>query len=87
MRAYRVLSGGLNWYRNINRNWELTAPWSGAVVTPPALYVVSDWDVVYHFPGAGPQMLTNLSRFVPNLKQAVLLEGCGIGRSRNGPTK
>ena len=23
-------AGGLNWYRNIDRNWELTAPWSGA---------------------------------------------------------
>jgi hypothetical protein len=22
--------GGLNWYRNIDRNWELTAPWRGA---------------------------------------------------------
>jgi hypothetical protein len=22
--------GGLNWYRNIDRNWELTAPWQGA---------------------------------------------------------
>ena len=23
--------GGLNWYRNIDRNWELTAPWHGAI--------------------------------------------------------
>src|SRR5262249_28328004 len=69
--------GGLNWYRNIDRNWELTAPWAGATVTVPALYVVGDRDVVYHFPGAGAQMLTNLPRHVPKLKQAVLLEGCG----------
>src|SRR5689334_2512062 len=69
--------GGLNWYRNIDRNWELTAPWAGAQVTVPALYVVGDRDVVYHFPGGGPQMLNNLPRFVPNLKQAVPLEGCG----------
>jgi pimeloyl-ACP methyl ester carboxylesterase len=78
-------SGGLNWYRNIDRNWELTAPWSGAVVTPPALYVVGDRDVVYHFPSAGPQMLTNLSRFVPNLRQAVLLEGCGHWTQQERP--
>src|SRR6266850_2545659 len=31
--------GGLNWYRNIDRNWELLAPYAGAVVTVPALYV------------------------------------------------
>jgi hypothetical protein len=24
--------GGPNWYRNIDRNWELLAPWSGAKV-------------------------------------------------------
>lgn len=69
--------GGLNWYRNIDRNWELTAPWAGAQVTVPALYVVGDRDIVYHFPGGGQQMLANLPRFVPNLKQAVVLEGCG----------
>jgi pimeloyl-ACP methyl ester carboxylesterase len=36
--------GGLNWYRNIDRNWELLAPWSGAKVQVPALYVVGDRD-------------------------------------------
>jgi epoxide hydrolase A/B len=69
--------GGLNWYRNIDRNWELTAPWAGAQVTVPALYVVGDRDVVYHFPGGGPKMLEALPRFVPNLKRSVVLEGCG----------
>jgi epoxide hydrolase A/B len=69
--------GGLNWYRNIDRNWELTAAWAGAQVHVPALYVVGDRDVVYHFPGAGPQMLNALPTFVPNVKQTVLLEGCG----------
>jgi pimeloyl-ACP methyl ester carboxylesterase len=28
--------GGLNWYRNIDRNWELLAPWAGANVSVPA---------------------------------------------------
>lgn len=36
--------GGFNWYRNIDRNWELLAPWSGARVTVPALYVAGDRD-------------------------------------------
>jgi pimeloyl-ACP methyl ester carboxylesterase len=69
--------GGLNWYRNIDRNWELTAPWARAQVTVPALYVVGDRDVVYHFPGAGAQMVSNLPNLVPNLKRSVVLEGCG----------
>src|SRR3984893_6361891 len=42
--------GGLNWYRNIDRNWELLAPWSGAKVQVPALYVVGDRDGVYRSP-------------------------------------
>ncbi|HEY2592373.1 MAG TPA: alpha/beta hydrolase [Chloroflexota bacterium] len=70
-------TGGLNWYRNIDRNWELTAPWVGAQITPPALFVVGDRDVVYHFPGGGPAMLDSLRAAVPNLKQGVVLEGCG----------
>jgi hypothetical protein len=31
--------GGLNWYRNIDRNWELLAPFAGAKVSVPALYI------------------------------------------------
>jgi hypothetical protein len=41
---------GLNWYRNIDRNWELLAPFAGAGVTVPALYVAGDRDLVVRFP-------------------------------------
>jgi hypothetical protein len=44
-------TGGLNWYRTIDLSWELMAPWHGAVVMPPALYVAGDSDLVVHFPG------------------------------------
>jgi epoxide hydrolase A/B len=77
--------GGLNWYRNSDRNWELTAPWSGAQVHVQALYVVGDRDVVYHFPGGGPAMLESLPRFVPNLKRSVVLEGCGHWTQQERP--
>ena len=43
--------GGLNWYRNIDRNWELLAAWKGAKVMVPALYVAGDRDLVVRFPG------------------------------------
>jgi pimeloyl-ACP methyl ester carboxylesterase len=68
--------GGLNWYRNIDRNWELLAPFAGAVVTVPALYVVGDQDLVVRFPGA-QQLIANLSTFVPKLRRTVMLPGCG----------
>ena len=78
-------SGGLNWYRNIDRNWELAAAWAGAQVTPSALYVVGDRDVVYHFPGGGPQMISSLSRYAPNLKHVEVLPGCGHWTQQERP--
>ena len=59
--------GGLNWYRNIDRNWELLAPYAGALVTVPALYVAGDRDLVVQFRGMD-QLIPNLSKFVPNLR-------------------
>ncbi|MFY1623671.1 alpha/beta fold hydrolase [Micromonospora sp. WMMD723] len=40
-------TGGLNWYRNLDRNWELTAAWDGAVVTSPALFVIGERDKAF----------------------------------------
>lgn len=70
-------TGGLNWYRNIDRNWELTAPWTGAQIGVPAVFAVGDRDPVFHFPGGGPGMVDRLRDSVPKLKRGVVLEGCG----------
>ncbi|HTY79544.1 MAG TPA: alpha/beta hydrolase, partial [Candidatus Bathyarchaeia archaeon] len=59
--------GGLNWYRNIDRSWELLAPFAGAVVTVPALYVAGDRDLVVAFPGMD-QVIARLQSFVPRLR-------------------
>jgi pimeloyl-ACP methyl ester carboxylesterase len=68
--------GGLNWYRNIDRNWELMAPYAGAQVTVPALYVAGDRDLVVAFRGMD-QLIPNLGKFVPNLRRTLMLPGCG----------
>ena len=68
--------GGLNWYRNIDRNWELLAPFAGAQVTVPALYIAGDRDLVVAFRGMD-QLLPNLAKFVPQLRQTIMLPGCG----------
>jgi pimeloyl-ACP methyl ester carboxylesterase len=68
--------GGLNWYRNIDRNWELLAPVSGVQVPVPALYIAGDRDLVLAFPGMD-QIIANLSKFVPQLRGTLLLPGCG----------
>ena len=68
--------GGLNWYRNIDRSWELLAPFAGAVVTVPALYVAGDRDLVVAFPGMD-QVIARLQSFVPRLRETIMLPGCG----------
>jgi len=68
--------GGLNWYRNIDRNWELMAPYAGAPVTVPALYAAGDRDLVVAFRGMD-QLIPNLGKFVPNLRRTLMLPGCG----------
>jgi pimeloyl-ACP methyl ester carboxylesterase len=39
-------TGGINWYRNFHRNWELTPQLHGAKVTVPAAFVAGDRDPV-----------------------------------------
>ena len=68
--------GGLNWYRNIDRNWELLAPWAGATVSVPALYVAGDRDLVLAFKGM-ERLLPALQMFVPKLTESIILPGCG----------
>jgi pimeloyl-ACP methyl ester carboxylesterase len=76
--------GGLNWYRNIDRNWELLAPWAGARVTVPALYVAGDRDLVVAFRGMD-RLIPNLSRFVPDLRATLMLPGCGHWTQQERP--
>lgn len=68
--------GGLNWYRNIDRNWELLAPFDGVPVTVPALFLAGERDPVVKFPGAA-RRIADLPKFVPQLRGSILLPGCG----------
>ncbi|HYM32865.1 MAG TPA: alpha/beta hydrolase [Candidatus Cybelea sp.] len=68
--------GGLNWYRNIDRNWELTAPWAGATIAQPTLFIAGTKDAVIRNP-AGEASLKAMPQTVPGLKRQVLIEGGG----------
>jgi len=76
--------GGLNWYRNIDRNWELLAPFAGAKVTVPALYIAGDRDLVVKFPKMD-QLIPNLKLFVPELTKTIMLPGCGHWTQQERP--
>ena len=68
--------GDLNWYRNIDRNWELMAPFAGAKIIVPALYMAGDRDLVVAFRGMD-QVIAGLAHNVPNVRGTIMLPGCG----------
>ncbi len=70
------LRGGLNWYRNIDRNWELLAAFAGAPIRVPALFVAGERDPVFAYPGVA-EAAAGLAHRVPGLRQTLILPGCG----------
>jgi pimeloyl-ACP methyl ester carboxylesterase len=78
--------GPLNYYRNVDRNWELMAAFSDVKVTIPALYVAGDRDMVVAFPGT-EQLLANLKHFVPALRNIQMLPGCGHWTQQERPSE
>ena len=76
--------GGLNWYRNIDRNWELMAPFAGLKITVPALLIAGDRDLVLAFRGMD-QVISNLPKNVPKLQKTLILPGCGHWTQQERP--
>jgi pimeloyl-ACP methyl ester carboxylesterase len=66
--------GGLNWYRNIDRNWELAGFLDGAKLDQPTLFVAGERDAVIEFYADAYQALEINA---PNLVGKVLLGGAG----------
>lgn len=68
--------GGLNWYRNLDRNWELTAPWQDAQIHQPSLFIAGSKDAV--ITGLiGAKRVNELERVLPNLKRKLIIDGAG----------
>ncbi|MFC7304548.1 alpha/beta fold hydrolase [Streptomyces monticola] len=65
-------TGGLNYYRNLDRNWELTTHLDGRPITPPALFVTGSKDPVAHFMPAH-----SLEKVLTDLRGHVVLDGAG----------
>ena len=73
--------GGLNWYRNQDRNWELSAPFQGRKVEQPALFVSGDRDLVR----MTPEFETEMRKVVPNLAEVVTLPDVGHWTQQESP--
>ncbi len=77
-------TGPVNWYRNLDRNWELTAAWHRAHIGPPALCIAGDRDLV----AVGARdAIDSMTDFVPNLRDTVWLSGCGHWTQQERPTE
>jgi pimeloyl-ACP methyl ester carboxylesterase len=67
-------TGALNWYRNLDRNWELMKAYDGATITHPTLFVAGEHDPVLRNTRANFEAL---KATVPGLRRATILPGCG----------
>ncbi len=75
-------TGGLNYYRNMDRNWALTPFLSGAKIMQPTLFIAGDRDPVIEFTRGAYDAL---EKNVPNLKKHVLLPGVGHWTQQERP--
>lgn len=64
---------GINWYRNIDRSWELLAPFANAKVLQPALFIGADRDAIF---GQTRESVEATRQWVPNLR-TVWVDDCG----------
>lgn len=76
--AQKGFTGGLNYYRALDLNWELTAAWTGAQVKVPVKFIVGDLDMVYTTPGTQEYVHGGgFKRDVPFLEEPVIMKGTG----------
>ena len=73
-------AGGLAYYRNIDRNWELTAPFSDRRVEQPALFLTGERDPVRNFMPAEA-----MDEWVTDLRTSVLVPGAGHWVNQEAP--
>lgn len=66
--------GGLNWYRNIDANAQLLAPFVGRRIDQPALFIGAEHDSIF---GQTPEAVLATRAAVPHLREPVWVEGSG----------
>lgn len=84
--AHSGFRGPLNYYRNIDRNWELMGAFEGVKVVVPSLFIAGDYDMVMAFPGAA-EHVANMKQWVPQLREIKMLPGCGHWTQQERPAE
>lgn len=69
-------AGGLNYYRNLDRNWELQQAHIGQQISVPALFMIGERDTGLSIPGMA-DIISAMPLLVPDLRGSHVLEGAG----------
>jgi pimeloyl-ACP methyl ester carboxylesterase len=77
-------TGGLNYFRNMDRNWTLLAPFDGRYPTMPGLYIGGSLDPVVRAPGAR-ESIDAMAGAWPNFEPPIILPGCGHWTQQERP--
>jgi len=68
--------GGLNWYRNLTRNWRLSSAWQGQPIRQPSMFIAGSRDGVLKFP-ASMQQIEAFPRTLPGIRGSHIIDGPG----------
>lgn len=71
---------GINWYRNIDRNWRITEPYNERRIEQPALFLTGSRDPVARFMPAEA-----MAGHVTDLRRQVVVEGAGHWVQQQNP--
>ncbi len=77
-------SGGLNYYRNLDRNWELLQSIVGRQVNVPALFMIGARDTGLNIPGMD-QIIASMAGLVPDLLGSHVISGAGHWLQQESP--
>jgi len=74
-------TGGINWYRNLDRNWETTPEIAAARIPVRSLMVTAEYDAALR-----PERAEAMRELVPDL-EIVMIRGCGHWTQQEKPAE
>ena len=76
--------GGVNYYRNLDRNWEITEPFANTAIEVPTIFIAGEKDGVIR--GASLEALeASMSSSVSDLREVVLISDVGHWVQQEAP--
>lgn len=74
-------TGGINWYRNMDRNWDTTPQLEGARIEVPSLMVTAEWDIALR-----PELAEPMRGLVTDLEMH-MIPACGHWTQQEKPAE